>query len=55
MNVLVMGSKIVGPALAREITQAYLAAKIDQTEERFLRRLNKVKAIERRYIPLAVK
>ena len=51
MNVLVMGSRIVGAALAREITQAYLAAKFDETEERFIRRLNKVKAIERRYMP----
>jgi ribose 5-phosphate isomerase B len=55
MNVLVMGSRIVGSALAREITQAYLAARFDETEERFIRRLNKVKAIERRYMPAALK
>ena len=55
MNVLVMGSRIVGPALAREITRAYLAAKFDETEERFTRRLNKLKAIERLYMPAAAK
>lgn len=54
MNVLVMGSRIVGSALAREITLAYLAAKFGETEERFTRRLNKVKAIERRYMLVAV-
>ncbi|CAN5452790.1 ribose 5-phosphate isomerase B [soil metagenome] len=53
MNVLVMGSRIVGPALAQEITEAYLAARFDKTEERFVRRLNKVKAIERTYMPAA--
>ena len=51
MNVLVMGSRIVGSALAQEITAAYLGANFDSSEERFLRRLNKVKAIERRYMP----
>jgi ribose 5-phosphate isomerase B len=55
MNVLVMGSRIVGPALAREITQAYLAANFDETEERFIRRLNKIKAIERLYMHTAAK
>jgi ribose 5-phosphate isomerase B len=55
MNVLVMGSRIVGPALAQEITKAYLGAKLDTSQERFVRRLNKVKAIERRYMPSAAK
>lgn len=50
MNVLVMGSRIVGVALAHEITERYLSAKFDVSEERFTRRLNKVKAIERRYM-----
>jgi ribose 5-phosphate isomerase B len=53
MNVLVMGSRIVGSALAQEITEAYLGANFESSEERFLRRLNKVKAIERRYMPSA--
>jgi ribose 5-phosphate isomerase B len=55
MNVLVMGSRIIGPALAREITQAYLGASLDTSQERFIRRLNKVKVIERRYMPSATK
>ena len=50
MNVLVMGSRIVGTALAREITQSYLAARFIASEERFVRRLNKVKAIEHFYM-----
>jgi len=50
MNVLVMGSRIVGSALAGEITRAYLAARFDKTEERFVRRLNKTKAMELRYM-----
>jgi ribose 5-phosphate isomerase B len=50
MNVLVMGSRIVGTALAREITEHYLGARFNAAEERFVRRLNKVKAIERFYM-----
>jgi ribose 5-phosphate isomerase B len=50
MNVLVMGSRIVGTALAHEIVQAYLGAIFDGSEERFVRRLNKVNAIEHRYL-----
>lgn len=53
MNVLVMGSRVVGPALAQEITEAFLAARFDQGEERFVRRLNKIKAIEHLYMPAA--
>jgi ribose 5-phosphate isomerase B len=50
MNVLVMGSRIIGTALAREITQYYIGATFNASEERFLRRLNKVKSIERSYL-----
>ena len=49
MNVLVIGSRIVGPALALEIVRAYLGATFDPSQERFVRRLNKVLAIERHY------
>jgi ribose 5-phosphate isomerase B len=50
MNVLVMGSRIVGTALAHDITEHYLSAKFNASEERFVRRLNKVKAIEHFYM-----
>jgi ribose 5-phosphate isomerase B len=48
MNVLVLGGRIVGPALAHELVQAFVAARFTQ-EERHVRRLGKVKAIEARY------
>ncbi len=48
MNVLVLGSRIVGVALAEELVQAYLRAKFSN-EERHVRRLGKVKAIETEY------
>jgi ribose 5-phosphate isomerase B len=53
MNVLVMGSRIIGSALAFDIVQIYLGAKFQPSEERFVRRLNKIKAIERLYMPAA--
>lgn len=52
MNVLVMGSRIVGSSLAYELTQAYLNARFQPSEERFVRRLNKLKEIERLYMHL---
>ncbi len=51
MNVLVMGARIIGVALAFECVDAYLKAEFIATEERFVRRLNKVKAIESTYMP----
>jgi ribose 5-phosphate isomerase B len=50
MNVLVMGSRIVGFALAFDIAQAYLRANFQPSEERFVRRLNKLKTIEHRFM-----
>lgn len=50
MNVLVMGARIIGPALAFDLVASYLNAKFQQKEERFVRRLNKVKAIEAHYM-----
>lgn len=47
MNVLVLGSRIIGTALAEELVEAFLKAKFTG-EERHVRRLNKVKAIEER-------
>jgi ribose 5-phosphate isomerase B len=50
MNVLVMGSRIIGYALAFDIVDAFLHARFQPAEERFIRRLNKVKSIESRYM-----
>ncbi|HEY57946.1 MAG TPA: ribose 5-phosphate isomerase B [Anaerolineae bacterium] len=45
MNVLCMGGRIIGPALAREIVLAFLAAKPD-LGERYARRREKVRVLE---------
>ena len=50
MNVLVIGSRIVGYALAYDIVSSYLNAHFQSNEERFVRRFNKVKAIEARFM-----
>jgi ribose 5-phosphate isomerase B len=46
MNVLVLGSRIIGPMTAIDATTAFLKATFSG-EERHVRRLNKVKAIEK--------
>jgi ribose 5-phosphate isomerase B len=51
MNVLVLGARIIGSALAYECVDAYLNANFIASEPRFVRRLNKVKAIEKQYMP----
>ena len=48
MNVLVLGGRIVGSALAQELVRAYMGARFTN-EERHLRRLQKLKALETRY------
>src|ERR1700761_288264 len=55
MNVLVLGARIIGPALAFDLVTSFLNAKFQKQEERFVRRLTKVKAIEARYMPEAQK
>lgn len=50
MNALVLGARIIGQALAFDLVKSYLDAKFTATEERFVRRLNKVRAIEERYM-----
>lgn len=50
MNVLVMGARIIGAALALEIVASYLGARFQNDEARFVRRLDKVKAIEAQYL-----
>ena len=48
MNVLVLGGRIVGPALARDLVRAFVGARYT-AEERHVRRLGKVAALEQRY------
>lgn len=48
VNVLCLGSRVIGPALAREIVDAWAAARFSG-EERHRRRLQKVQALERKY------
>ena len=48
MNVLVLGARVIGEAMARELVQAYINATFTN-EQRHLRRLAKVTAIEKRY------
>ncbi|MGO8718807.1 MAG: ribose 5-phosphate isomerase B [Acidobacteriaceae bacterium] len=50
MNVLVLGARIIGYALAFELVSTFLNANFQSNEVRFMRRLNKVKAIEARFM-----
>ena len=45
MNVLCLGARIIGIALAEELVRQFMAAQFDP-KPRFVRRLDKVKAIE---------
>lgn len=49
MNVLVLGSRVIGVELARELVRVYLAADFTG-EARHVRRLKKVKALEHQFI-----
>jgi ribose 5-phosphate isomerase B len=46
MNVLCLGSEIVGPSLAADLTRAFLGAAFDGGE-RYVQRLKKIEAMER--------
>jgi len=46
MNVLCLGSEVVGPSVARELVEAFLAARFDGGE-RYVARLEKVAAMEK--------
>lgn len=48
MNVLVLGARIIGQELAFDLIDAFLSAKFQSQVERYVRRLNKVMAIEAR-------
>src|SRR6202051_3454220 len=52
MNVLVLGSRVIGVMLAQDLVKTYLGAKFTN-EERHVRRLNKVKALEAKYAAAA--
>ena len=46
MNVIVLGARVIGSALAFECVNAFIGAKFISSEERFVRRFKKVLAIE---------
>ena len=48
MNVLVLGGRVIGEEMARELVRSYVNAKFSD-DDRHLRRLTKVAAIEKRY------
>lgn len=50
MNVIVLGARIIGPALAYEVVDAFIKAEFIVKEERFVRRFKKVLAIESKYM-----
>jgi ribose 5-phosphate isomerase B len=49
MNVLVLGARVIGPEVARELARTFLEARFSG-EERHERRLAKVRAIEEHYL-----
>lgn len=52
MNVLVLGSRIIGVKLAEDLVKAFLGAKFTN-EDRHVRRLNKIKVMEAHFAPSA--
>jgi ribose 5-phosphate isomerase B len=48
VNVLCLGARVIGPALAADVIRAYLGAEFSG-EERHVRRLGKIDAIEREF------
>ena len=49
VNVLCLGARVIGPALAADVIRAYLGAEFSG-EERHVRRLGKIEAIEREFL-----
>jgi ribose 5-phosphate isomerase B len=47
MNVLCLGSEVVGPSLVADLVRAFLHAEFDGGE-RYVRRLQKIEEMERR-------
>ena len=52
MNLLVLGARVIGVELARDLVERFLEAKFNG-EERHRRRVEKIKALERRYSKIA--
>jgi len=48
MNVLVLGARVIGIALARELVDAFMTASFNG-EERHRRRVDKIRALEKKY------
>jgi len=49
LNVLCLGARVVGPALAHALVDAFIGATFS-SEERYLRRVAKIDAIESRFL-----
>lgn len=47
MNVLCIGARVIGPELAKELVEAFLAAQFCSNVERHVRRVNKIYKIEK--------
>lgn len=47
MNILCLGSRIIGEALAEALAEAYIAADFDTGTQRYVQRFNKVQQMER--------
>jgi len=47
INVLCLGARVIGPCTIEEVVRTFAAAEFQQ-EERYIRRLDKVKALEKR-------
>lgn len=46
MNVLCLGARVIGISLAEQLCLAFLGAQFQADQERFVRRADKVKALE---------
>ena len=53
MNVLVLGARVIGTETAHDVADSFLAANFVANEPRFVRRFNKVLAIEAKYAKTA--
>ncbi|MCS6836366.1 MAG: RpiB/LacA/LacB family sugar-phosphate isomerase [Anaerolineae bacterium] len=51
MNVLCLGARVVGITLAEHLCAAFIAAQFQADQERFVRRADKVKALEQGLAP----